>query len=181
MADRENLPTKAVTRDVAAPTDHRGSLVARGLFALQKDKKREVLWFHKVHEAAEQGDAKAQEELGLMYLTGRGVEQDDVQAVYWYRKAAEQGNASAQFTLGGMYDYGRGVTNDDVQAACWYRKAADQSDVLAQCELGCMYYGGRGVAKDDGQAVYWLRKAAEQGDTLAISVLEGLGIDWKNT
>ena len=35
-----------------------------------------------------------------MYDKGRGVEQDDEQAVFWYRKAAEQGNARAQCNLG---------------------------------------------------------------------------------
>jgi len=30
-----------------------------------------------------------------MYKTGRGVEQDAVKSVYWYRKSAEGGNASA--------------------------------------------------------------------------------------
>lgn len=43
MADRENLPSKAVTRDVAVPTDHRVNLVARGLLALQEVKKREFI------------------------------------------------------------------------------------------------------------------------------------------
>jgi TPR repeat protein len=44
-----------------------------------------------------------------MYLEGRGVQQDDTQAVAWYRKAAEQGDASAQQSLGYMYVKGRGV------------------------------------------------------------------------
>jgi hypothetical protein len=33
--------------------------------------------------AAEQGDAGAQYRLGIMYLNGRGVPQDDVVAVKW--------------------------------------------------------------------------------------------------
>jgi TPR repeat protein len=34
--------------------------------------------------AAEQGDASAQNNLGVMYANGVGVERDDVQAVDWY-------------------------------------------------------------------------------------------------
>ena len=49
---------------------------------------------------AEQGEAAAQFALGLMYDNGRGVPEDDRQAVLWYRKAAEQGDARAQFNLG---------------------------------------------------------------------------------
>ena len=53
---------------------------------------------------AEQGDAPAQFNLGLMYDNGQGVPQDDKTAVKWYRLAAEQGVAVAQFNLGFMYD-----------------------------------------------------------------------------
>ncbi len=56
-----------------------------------------------VQKAAEQGDAMAQFNLGVMYNTGRGVAQDYKQAVAWFRKAAEQGDAMAQFNLGLMY------------------------------------------------------------------------------
>ena len=41
----------------------------------------------------------AQFNLGKMYANGRRVEQDDEQAVFWYRKAAEQGYAEAQENL----------------------------------------------------------------------------------
>ncbi|WP_244060843.1 tetratricopeptide repeat protein, partial [Aeromonas caviae] len=57
-------------------------------------------WWRK---AAEQGNAEAQFNLGVMYATGQGVPQDIQQVVTWLRKAAEQGNAEAQFNLGVMY------------------------------------------------------------------------------
>ena len=41
--------------------------------------------------AAEQGDARAQASLGLMYEEGRGVVRDDGEAVRWYRLAAGAG------------------------------------------------------------------------------------------
>ena len=36
---------------------------------------------------AEAGDTEAQYNLGLMYFNGRGVAQDDVEAVAWYHQA----------------------------------------------------------------------------------------------
>ena len=42
-------------------------------------------------ELAEQGDANAQFNVGLMYGNGQGVIQDYAEAVKWYRLAAEQG------------------------------------------------------------------------------------------
>jgi hypothetical protein len=51
----------------------------------------------------------AQNNLGWMYLNGKGVAQDDAEAAQWYRKAAEQGFADAQNMLGWMYQNGQGV------------------------------------------------------------------------
>jgi TPR repeat protein len=120
----------------------------------------------KTIEAAEQGNAPAQFELGRMYDHGEGVAKDPVEAVKWYRKAAEQGNASAQYSFGYMYAHGEGVAKDPVEAVKWYRKAAEQGDARAQGNLGYMYSNGEGVAKDPVEAVKWYRKAAEQGDGL---------------
>jgi len=53
-------------------------------------------------KAAEQGDAKAQNNLGVMLADGRGVVKDEAQAVVWFRKAAEQGDALAQEKLKAM-------------------------------------------------------------------------------
>ena len=39
---------------------------------------------------AEQGEFAAQNALGLMYLKGHGVSQNDFAAAKWFRKAAEQ-------------------------------------------------------------------------------------------
>ena len=76
--------------------------------------------------AAEQGNAAAQYSLAVMYTSGRGVIEDDAEAVKWYRLAAEQGYAAAQNNLGFMYANGEGVPKDDAEAVKWYRLAAEQ-------------------------------------------------------
>ena len=81
-----------------------------------------------IRPLANDGDATAQFDLGLMYMTGQGVQQDDAAAALWFRKAAEQGYALAQSNFGTLYLYGRGVAQDDTEAAMWFRKAADQGD-----------------------------------------------------
>jgi len=116
-----------------------------------------------LRKRADQGNAQAQYNLGLMYANGRGVAKDDGQALAWYQKAADQGHAAAQFDLGKMYENGHGVAKDDVQAVTWYQKAADQGNAVAQVDLGRMYEIGHGVVKDDIQAAEWYEKAADQG------------------
>ena len=59
-----------------------------------------------------------------MYDLGRGVPEDDAEAVRWYRMAAEQGHADAQFNPGNRYANGEGVVQDDVHAYLWLNLAA---------------------------------------------------------
>lgn len=82
-------------------------------------------------QAAEQGNAKAQYNLGVCYENGQGVLQNYTEAVKWYRKAAEQGDALAQYNLGGCYYVGQGVAQNYTEAVKWIKKAAKQGDALA--------------------------------------------------
>jgi hypothetical protein len=59
-------------------------------------------YFEQLNQFAEQGNARAQANLGWMYQNGYGVKLNDIEAVEWYRRSAEQGDADAQFYLGLM-------------------------------------------------------------------------------
>ncbi len=111
---------------------------------------------------AEQGNANAQFNLGLMYDNGQGVSQDHAKALQWYRKAAEQGNVEAQYNLGFMYDNGQGVPQDYAKALRWWRKAAEQGNAKAQSKLGFMYRNGLGVPQDYVQAHLWYNLVASR-------------------
>ena len=105
----------------------------------------------RLHQFAEQRDARAQTELGERYEDGRGgVEQDYGVAVSWFTRAADQGSADAQAALGFMYLRGRGVAQDDAAGVLWSRRAAEQGNARAQNNLGWMYANGRGVRRDEG-------------------------------
>jgi len=119
---------------------------------------------HEWRPLAEQGDALAQYNLGVLYRKGRGVQQDDVQARQWYAKAAAQGQAKAQFNLGTLYFNGEGVPKDYQQALRWFRLAADQGEALAQTKMAIMYDDGQGVPQDIVQAYKWYSLAATNGD-----------------
>jgi uncharacterized protein len=75
---------------------------------------------------ADQGNAIAQYNVGVMYEDSKGVSQDYTEAMKWYRLAADQGGAGAQFNLGGMYANGKGVPRDYVRAYMWFNLAAAQ-------------------------------------------------------
>lgn len=130
---------------------------------------------------AEQGNARAQFNVALMYQSGRGVTKDIEQAAHWYRKAAEQGDAEAHGELARTYASGDGVPKDYTQALIWAEKGAELGDPLAQRTLGTMYESGHGVAKNDERAVHWYRRAAQQGEVdaqlrLGLKFERGVGV-----
>lgn len=67
---------------------------------------------------AEQGIAPFQAIVGVMYVNGQGIPQDEIEAVRWFRLAAEQGYADAQHNLGSMYANGKGVAQITFARTC---------------------------------------------------------------
>ena len=131
------------------------------------------MWYRK---AAELGDARAQYNLGLLYLQKQsGIMKDEAQAVTWLRKAADQGNSGAQASLALCYSQGHGVLRDDAQALAWYQKAVAQNNTDAMVNLALLYARGQGVPKDDRQAFDLTSKAAELG---AANAQYQLGMDY---
>ena len=84
---------------------------------------------------AEQGEAQAQKDLGIMYYNGRGVSQDYKEAFKWYTKAAKQGNANAFSNLGALYANGQGTKVNFKEAIKWFKLAVENGDAQAQKNL----------------------------------------------
>jgi TPR repeat protein len=78
------------------------------------------------------GNAIAQYNLGLMYAQGRGVPENQAEALKWFRLAADRGNIDAQTRLGLMYRFGQAVPQDYVRAHMWFSLAAVQGGVSGQ-------------------------------------------------
>jgi TPR repeat protein len=128
--------------------------------------------FQQLKRRANRGEVKAQLELADMYTKGKGIEQDMIQAIKWYRKAASKGEVKAQLELANMYAKGKDVVQNLPKAIKWYRKAANKDNTMAQFRLGQMYEKGKGVEKDLVQAEKWYRKAANKGHKKAKKKLE---------
>ena len=91
--------------------------------------------FDETMEKATQGEAWAQFNLGIMYANGRGVPENDAEAVKWFRKAADQGFAIAQYNLGLMYAQGEGVPENSIKAYVWSSMAKTQGNESAKVNL----------------------------------------------
>jgi TPR repeat protein len=139
------------------------SMYGQGKWLL-KDEREAVRWCRR---AAEAGNARAQMQLGAMYLEGSGgLPKDSAEAIKWSRKAADGGSTNAQLNLAIIYLQGlAGVRKDPAQAVKWSRKAAEAGNARAQLVLGTMYLQGLGgLTKDGAAAVRWFRKAADQDE-----------------
>ena len=110
--------------------------------------------------AADQGNAVAQNNLGVHYQYGVGVQVDLAKAIECYQLAATQRNVNAQFNLGLCYEKGEGVPKNLVNAVHYYQLAADRGYANAQFRLGVCYQNGLGVPKNLGQAVSYYNLAA---------------------
>lgn len=134
-----------------------------------------------IKKMVDQGNPKAQLDLGHCYHHGIGVREDARKAFEWYEKSALQGNATAQCNLGICYQKGYGTVKDYKMAAEWYAKAAHQDHAMALNNLGFLYEQGRGVNKDYKKAFDLYSKAADLDFVPALANVghcyeKGLGI-----
>lgn len=123
---------------------------------------------------ANQNDAKACYNLGLMYQDGDGVTKNMDEAVKWYTKSADLGYKEAQYTLASMVFQRQIQSMSYPQAVTYYEQAAKQGHVKSQLNLGMLYLRGDVIAQDMPAAVHWLNQAASNNNSEAQGYLADL-------
>lgn len=83
-------------------------------------------------KSAQEGNADAQFNLGVMYFEGKEVQQSYIEAAKWYGSAADQGDRQAQFNLGLMFYHGTGLPKNYLYAYELFSMAATQGDERAR-------------------------------------------------
>jgi TPR repeat protein len=119
--------------------------------------------FHAYKALAEDGSAKAQEKVGMMYRDAQGVEQDFREALQWFEKAAAQDDTQAMISVGFLYGNGQGVPRNYSEEMKWIRRAAEANDPAGQYDLGVMIMEGRQTPGFERESASWIDKAAQQG------------------
>ena len=87
--------------------------------------------FKSLKALAEEGDARAQLQMGHVYRRGEGVRKDSESAAKWYYIAAKNGSPEASYYLGVAYFNGSGVEHDLVRAYVNLSVAAKAKDARA--------------------------------------------------
>ncbi len=112
---------------------------------------------------AKEGNPAAQYSIGLLYDQGKGVKQDPVMALKYFKAAVKQNLPAAEYYLGVKYYAGLGVKKDYQKALGLMVRAAQQDHLQAQFQLAMFYEQGIGTQKNSPQATQWFIRAAENG------------------
>ena len=91
--------------------------------------------FYYFHQAANNDDPFAENEVAYMYATGEGTTQNYGEAFKWYQRAANHDLASAQYNLGLFYLYGLGTESNKALAIKWFQKSANHGFEPARVAL----------------------------------------------
>ncbi len=130
----------------------------------QNDKEA-TRWFRL---AAEQGNALAQNLLGLQYLVGgRGVVQNYKEALNWFSLAAKQGHSGSQSEIATMYEQGRGIARNLSLSYIWYSLATTTEIRGSESPL----VSGTAIARDR-VAAKLSPQALQQAQSLAVKCFE---------
>lgn len=144
--------------------DNGNEYKVKNIDQIPEDETKSLKWY----EAANEGYADAQFQIGRCYATGEGVPKNKNKAFEWYMKAAEQGMPEAQLYVGSCLYWGRGIAENKWKAFEWYMKAAEQGYSDAQCSVASCYCWGHGVTENKRKAFEWYMKAADQGHKQAL-------------
>ena len=149
-----------------------GVFLDRGQYGLAKNPALAARYFH----AASRSDPLATYNLGLLYLLGRGVEQNETAAMAYMRQAVAKQRIPQAYVRIGLDHYRR---KEISEARRWFREAAQDNDPVGA------YYVGRMLVEDKRdyrEAMSWLDKAAGRRNADAARLIaylyeNGLGMD----
>lgn len=171
---------------------------------LQADQFQDAAWAYEAGDyataiklwrpLAEQGDARSQMVIGIMFEDGDGLVQDYVRAHMWLNLAGANGNeearrsrdriasqltqsqiaAAQKLAREGWEKFGGDTARDVAETLRGRRQAAARGDAGAQFSLGVTYDKGEGAVQDYDEAFKWYREGAAQGHPGAQSNLGGM-------
>jgi TPR repeat protein len=111
-----------------------------------------AIWFER---AALAGHGRAAHLLGLLYLNGTGVVQDQDEALRWFQVAA---TATVQNDLARLV---LKQANDPVSILEWLRTEAEAGDAFAQLNYGICLVKAAGVPCDEAKAIQYFFRASD--------------------
>jgi len=168
------LYTKAAKKGLAVAQLVLGYCCEHGIgtFGSDGDRPGSIQLTEAIHwykQAAEQQNAEAMCNLGVLYEAGESVKQDLARAINLYEKSAALGHDKAYLNLGLCYEQGIGVDQNFNTAITKYKEAIKLGNAEAEGCLGSLYEQGIGVEESNSleKAAELYLSAAQKGDSIA--------------
>ncbi|WP_064966659.1 T9SS type A sorting domain-containing protein [Tenacibaculum ovolyticum] len=148
----------------------KAQLLLGRLYSFENTEEADKKAFDLIKKAAEQKNAIAMADLGIMFKYGRGCKLNFNKARKWFKKSAKLGNDKAAYSLGYLYLKGLGnVTQNYEEATKWFKKS---NYSMAKYWLGVCYYKGYGVAKNIQKANKLLETNFKTTSTLPVALVK---------
>ena len=149
---------------------------ADGLITVTPDAKKAASWYLR---AAYNDDGPSQAVMGTLYMTGKGIERDNIQAIKWNRLAAAKGESGAQKRLSALYSDQRRRSSYE-QAIILQREDFAKGDARAGYNLGRIYYYAPAPYLNPRQAVKLFQQTGDKVGSSAlmmgVAYEEGKGV-----
>ena len=130
--------------------------------------------FEYFKKAADSGCPASQYQLGLMYLSGKGVPKDTSTAFRYISLAHIGDNEKAATVLGIMLMDGIGTIQNPSRAFKVLSEEAKKGDTEAEFRIGLIYLGGEGAPQNEKKAYEYINAAATKGHGGAIYALASM-------
>lgn len=124
-----------------------------------------------LHLAASQGNVDSHAELGRIYATGDGIDEDLIKAKYHYEMAAASSHNQALHALGSLYEYKGKLETNLALSFAYHLRAAKAGNYRSMGCVAKQYFHGFGVDKDVDKALYYANNGAECLDGCSLQVL----------
>jgi len=133
------------------------------------------LWQHfNLIKEANDGNALAQHELGLRYISGQGFPADTVKAAYWIGRAAKHNLPGACYNYGILLNNGWGIKWNPFEAFEYFLEAANNDMPQAEYVIGVSYIDNLIVERNWNKAYQWIKRSADNGFKPAKETLKEL-------
>lgn len=124
--------------------------------------------------AAIEQQRRAQYDLALLYLEGKGCAPDPVAAVAWLTEAMKSGDPAVQYKLATLHEAGRGTPLNYANAGVLYTLACNKGHAASATRIARMAAEGLGTTKSAIQAWAYASLAVELGDENANALVAEL-------
>jgi len=133
--------------------------------------------FNLLSKLANEGNAEAMNDLGLVYSKGQGVPVDEEKGFALCLKSAKAGYARAWYNVGTMYKTGVGITQDFNKAFECFEKGVMQNDDFCIYAKGYFLFEGLGCHQSYEDAVKLFTICSARND---LGGMYMLGICYRN-